>query len=114
MDDAPASMATLRTVHEMGVTFAIDDFGTGYSSLLYLKRLPVSALKIDTTFVRGLGHDTDDEAIVASTIQLGHALGRRVIGEGVETAAQQAHLEALGCRYAQGYHFGRPAGPECL
>jgi diguanylate cyclase (GGDEF)-like protein len=110
MDDAPAALATLRTVHELGVTFAIDDFGTGYSSLLYLKRLPVSALKIDTAFVRGLGRDADDEAIVASTIQLGHALGRRVIGEGVETQGQQAHLEALGCRYAQGFRFGHP-GP---
>jgi diguanylate cyclase (GGDEF)-like protein/PAS domain S-box-containing protein len=114
MDDAPAAMATLKTVHELGVTFAIDDFGTGYSSLLYLKRLPVSALKIDSAFVRGLGVDGDDEAIVASTIQLGHALGRSVIGEGVETVGQHAHLEALGCRLGQGHRFGRADTAEAL
>jgi diguanylate cyclase (GGDEF)-like protein/PAS domain S-box-containing protein len=114
MDDAPAAMATLRNVHELGVTFAIDDFGTGYSSLLYLKRFPVSALKIDSGFVRGLGTDPDDEAIVASTIQLGNSLGRWVIGEGVETLAQAKHLEALGCRYGQGYRFGRAGAPEHL
>ena len=112
MDDAPAAMTTLRTLHDLGVTFAIDDFGTGYSSLLYLKRLPVSMLKIDSTFVRGLGRGGDDEAIVASTIQLGHALGRAVIGEGVETAAQHDHLEALGCRLGQGYWFGRAGGVD--
>ncbi|MDQ1287565.1 MAG: hypothetical protein QG622_1130 [Actinomycetota bacterium] len=114
MDDAPAAMTTLRNVHELGVTFAIDDFGTGYSSLLYLKRFPVSALKIDSGFVRGLGSDPDDEAIVASTIQLGNALGRWVIGEGVETLAQAERLQALGCRYGQGYRFGRPGAPENL
>jgi diguanylate cyclase (GGDEF)-like protein/PAS domain S-box-containing protein len=114
MDDAPAAVATLAALHELGVTFAIDDFGTGYSSLLYLKRLPVSVLKIDGTFVRGLGRNPDDEAIVASIIQLGHALGRRVIGEGVETAAQHAHLEALGCSLGQGYRFGRAGSLEDL
>jgi len=112
MDDAPGAMATLRTLHDLGVTFAIDDFGTGYSSLLYLKRLPVSMLKIDSSFVRGLGQSSEDEAIVASTIQLGHSLGRAVIGEGVETATQHARLEALGCRLGQGYRFGRPGAAE--
>jgi diguanylate cyclase (GGDEF)-like protein/PAS domain S-box-containing protein len=109
MDDAPTSMATLQALHDLGVLFAIDDFGTGYSSLLYLKRLPVSALKVDRSFVAGLPHDVEDEAIVASTIQLGHTLNLDVIAEGVETPAQRSRLTDLGCDYGQGYLLGRPS-----
>jgi EAL domain-containing protein (putative c-di-GMP-specific phosphodiesterase class I) len=102
-------MATLQALHDLGVLFAIDDFGTGYSSLLYLKRLPVSALKVDRSFVAGLPHDVEDEAIVASTIQLGHTLNLDVIAEGVETPAQRSRLTDLGCDYGQGYLLGRPS-----
>jgi EAL domain-containing protein (putative c-di-GMP-specific phosphodiesterase class I) len=110
MDEAPAHLDTLRRLREIGLALAIDDFGTGYSSLLYLKRLPVTMLKIDGQFVRGLGHHDDDEAIVALTIQLARALNLATTAEGVETAGQRDRLTTLGCGYAQGYLLGRP-GP---
>jgi EAL domain-containing protein (putative c-di-GMP-specific phosphodiesterase class I) len=93
---------------------AIDDFGTGYSSLTYLKRLPVSVLKIDQAFVRGLGRDASDTAIVKSVIDLAHALGLVVVAEGVEEGDQVAHLRKLGCDLAQGYFFARPQPAEDL
>jgi diguanylate cyclase (GGDEF)-like protein/PAS domain S-box-containing protein len=109
MGDAPSLVATLHAVHALGVSFAIDDFGTGYSSLLLLKRLPVTVLKVDGHFVRGLPDDAEDDAIVASTIQMAHALNLRVTAEGVERAAQRTRLIELGCDYAQGYLLGAPA-----
>jgi len=114
MDDASALLDTLLGLRQLGVTFAIDDFGTGYSSLLYLKRLPVTTLKIDGQFVGGLGIDDDDEAIVASTIQLARALNLTTVAEGVETEQQRDRLVALDCEYAQGYFFGRPGSAEAL
>ena len=92
----------------MGVHIAIDDFGTGYSSLLYLKRLPASELKIDRAFVKGLDAGGEDAAIVSSIIALGRTLQMRIVAEGVETAAQQAQLDAMGCDQLQGYHFNKP------
>ena len=108
MHDVAATIATLTALGALGVQVAIDDFGTGYSSLAYLKRLPVRALKIDKTFVDGLGTEAEDTAIVAAIVTLAHTLGLRVVAEGVETAAQAAQLRALGCDAAQGYHFARP------
>ena len=108
MEDAGNHRETLAGIQELGVGLAIDDFGTGYSSLTYLKRFPVSVLKIDQAFVRGLGEDASDTAIVKSVIDLAHALGLVVVAEGVETSDQVAHLRALGCDLAQGYFFARP------
>lgn len=109
MRDAAATVATLGALRALGVETMIDDFGTGYSSLAYLQRLPVDTLKIDKAFVDGLGEeDEGDQAIVAAIITLAHALGLRVIAEGVETAAQALRLRALGCDQSQGYHFARP------
>jgi len=108
MRDVAATIATLRALRALGVAIAIDDFGTGYSSLAYLKRLPVSALKVDKAFIDGLGADDEDTAIVAAIITLGQTLGLRVIAEGVETVEQATLLRALGCDQAQGYHFARP------
>jgi EAL domain-containing protein (putative c-di-GMP-specific phosphodiesterase class I) len=92
----------------MGVEIAIDDFGTGYSSLSYLTRLPAHHLKIDRTFVRNLGDETRQAAVIRSTIELGHTLGLRVVAEGVEDEATRAFLSELGCDRAQGFQFGRP------
>jgi len=114
MRDVAATITTLGLLRAMGVAIAIDDFGTGYSSLAYLKRLPVSALKIDKAFIDGLGTDEEDTAIVTAIVTLGHTLGLRVIAEGVETAEQAGLLRALGCDQAQGYHFARPLPAAAL
>jgi EAL domain-containing protein (putative c-di-GMP-specific phosphodiesterase class I) len=102
----------LDGLREMGVRISIDDFGTDYSSLSYLKRLPADALKIDKSFVKGLGEDAKDTAIVRMIIELAHTFGMEVIGEGVETAEQVALLEKMGCDFAQGHHFSQPLPPE--
>ncbi len=117
MADAAASIDVLLELKERGVSLSIDDFGTGYSSLSYLKQLPVDALKIDRSFVAGLGNSMEggqDSAIVEATIKMAQALGLSVVAEGVETAQQQAELRRLGCDYGQGWFFARPQPPEML
>jgi EAL domain-containing protein (putative c-di-GMP-specific phosphodiesterase class I) len=117
MADAASAARLLEGLKELGVHLAVDDFGTGYSSLAYLKRFAVDVVKIDRSFVDGLGTDADDTTIVAAVVQLAHALGRRALAEGVETRAQLDELVALGCDLAQGYYFGRPvpaSQPETL
>jgi diguanylate cyclase (GGDEF)-like protein/PAS domain S-box-containing protein len=99
---------------EIGVAFALDDFGTGYSSLTYLKRLPVSLLKIDQSFVRGMLDDPDDLAILEGVIGLARAFRRQVIAEGVETVAHGDMLLRLGCELAQGYGIARPMPAQDL
>ena len=96
----------------LGVRLAIDDFGTGYSSLAYLQRFPVDALKIDRSFVAGLGRAPEDSAIVRGDGRAGAALGLAVVAEGVETAAQAAELRALGCDLGQGYLHAPPPPPD--
>jgi diguanylate cyclase len=96
----------------LGVHLSVDDFGTGYSSMTYLKRFPVEALKVDRSFVDGLGRETEATAICTAIVSLAHALGMRAVAEGVETAEQLASLRTLGCELAQGYLFGRPAPPD--
>jgi diguanylate cyclase (GGDEF)-like protein len=108
VDDAELAQVALQRIADLGVGVAIDDFGTGYSSLLYLKRYPISALKVDRHFVGGMGGADDDDAIVASVVGLARAVGAVCIAEGVETMEQHIALQALGCDYAQGYLFGRP------
>ena len=114
MEDAASTIATLRDLKDLGVRLAIDDFGTGYSSLAYLHRLPVDVLKIDRSFVDGLGREAEDTAIVRSVLGLAHSLGLQVVAEGVETAEQVEGLRALGCKIAQGYYFSRPLPPAAL
>ncbi len=104
--------ATLDGLRAIGVKTSIDDFGMGYSSLSYLKRLPADALKIDKTFVKGLGENVEDTAIVRMVIELAHTLGMEVIAEGVESWGQAALLEEMGCDLGQGYHFSKPLTPE--
>ncbi len=109
MDDASAVIDTLWELKAIGVTLAIDDFGTGYSSLSYLRRFPVDVLKIDQSFVAGLGPDPEDSTIVAAIVNLADTLELQTIAEGVETIDQLVRLRGLGCRMAQGYYFAEPA-----
>ena len=102
----------LARLKEMGVRISIDDFGTGYSSLAYLRHLPADILKIDKSFVGGLGENAEDTAIVRMVVDLAHTLGMEVIAEGVERADQLAQLMGMGCDMAQGYYFARPLPPE--
>ncbi len=108
MEDAKSTIEALGRLHGLGVQLDIDDFGTGYSSLSYLKRFPVDTLKIDRTFVSGLGENIGDSAIVRATITLAHTLAMQVTAEGVENVAQLEQLRALGCDVGQGYYFARP------
>lgn len=106
-EDAAVAATVLGALAELGVHLSIDDFGTGYSSLVYLKSYPVTALKIDRSFVAGMGTCARDDAIVASVLALARAVGGSCIAEGVETPEQYASLVALGCDYGQGWLFGR-------
>ena len=102
MKDAESAIAMLRALKAIGFQLAIDDFGTGYSSLAYLKRFPVDTLKIDRSFVSGLGHDLQDTAIVRSVVALAKSLDLSVTAEGIETPTQQAHLTPPGLRTRPG------------
>lgn len=114
MTDVAAAVSTVRELADLGVGISIDDFGTGYSSLAYLKRLPLDELKIDKSFVDGLGIEADDTAIVATVIAMAQALGLRVVAEGVETGGQVERLRTLGCEEVQGYYYARPGPPESM
>jgi EAL domain-containing protein (putative c-di-GMP-specific phosphodiesterase class I) len=96
------------------VHLSIDDFGTGFSSLSYLRMLPASELKVDRSFVAGLGSDLGATAIVRAVVSLGQALGLTTVAEGVETDEQLACLREMGCDWAQGFRFARPAPAETI
>jgi EAL domain-containing protein (putative c-di-GMP-specific phosphodiesterase class I) len=113
MDDVERSSERLHQLHDLGVSLIVDDFGTGYSSLSYLSRFPVDLLKVDKSFVQGLGLDPGDTAIVRAVITLAHNLGLRAVGEGVERPEHVEALRRLGCDLAQGFYFARPQpGPD--
>lgn len=108
MQDVQKGGAVLKELRQLGVHFAIDDFGTGYSSLNYLKRFPISTLKIDQSFVRQIPEDNDDSAIVRAVIALGHGLNVKVVAEGVETEQQLAFMREHRCDRIQGYYYSPP------
>ena len=114
MVDAEGSLAVLEEITSLGIRLAIDDFGTGFSSLAYLKQLPVSAIKIDRSFVMEMDSEASDRAIVRSTVDLARHLGMEVVAEGVESDAAMAELRALGCHLAQGFAISPPLGAEAL
>jgi diguanylate cyclase (GGDEF)-like protein/PAS domain S-box-containing protein len=114
MDNTEVTVTTLRELRALGVEIAIDDFGTGYSSLNYLKHFPISTLKLDRSFVHGIGNDDADAAIARSAIGLAHALHLKVTAEGIELDEQLNLLREMGCDRGQGFHFSRPVPPEEL
>ena len=104
MQNIEEKAALLNRLGDLGVGLAIDDFGTGYSSLSYLRQLPVDSIKIDGSFVRDLGVDPEDDAIIKAIVAMAHSLRLSVVAEGVETEAQFLALKALGCDEYQGYY----------
>lgn len=115
MANAEQTAARLQAFRALGVSLAIDDFGTGYSSLAYLKRLPITTIKIDKAFVDGLPHDAEDAAITPTIVAMAHSLGLRVVAEGVETEAQMRFLAERGCDEIQGFWISPPLDAlQCL
>jgi diguanylate cyclase (GGDEF)-like protein/PAS domain S-box-containing protein len=114
LSDVKAATVALRELRSLGLHLAVDDFGTGYSSLTYLKRFPVEAIKIDRSFVTGLGIESEDSTIVEAVVRLGQALGLSVVAEGIESPLQLSRLRELGCDRGQGYLFGRPRPAELI
>jgi diguanylate cyclase (GGDEF)-like protein/PAS domain S-box-containing protein len=114
MEDIDATASAMQELKELGVGLIIDDFGTGYSSLTHLKRFPVDELKVDRSFVAGLGEGGKDAAIVNAVIALAHSLELTAVAEGVETPDQRQRLRDLGCDVGQGYFFGRPGPADAL
>jgi diguanylate cyclase (GGDEF)-like protein len=114
MRDADGAARRVRELKELGVRLAMDDFGTGYSSLAYLHRFPMDVLKIDASFVQGLGRGPEDSAIARAIVQIGRTLRMQTVAEGIETGDELARLRALGCDYGQGYYLSRPMTAEKL
>jgi EAL domain-containing protein (putative c-di-GMP-specific phosphodiesterase class I) len=114
LDDSSTAWTELRQLKSCGVRLFIDDFGTAGASIVDLKRFVIDAVKIDGSFVKGMCHHQDDDAIVAALIDLAHALGMQAVAEGVETAAQLERLKELGCDLAQGFHFGAPGSGDLV
>lgn len=112
MRDKEKALRVLSDIKSKGCKLALDDFGTGYSSLLYLKMFPIDIIKIDRSFVKDIGIDDNDEALISTIIGMADALGKFCIAEGVETQEQCSFLDNLGCEYFQGYFFGKPAPAE--
>ncbi|HUF99723.1 MAG TPA: EAL domain-containing protein [Ilumatobacter sp.] len=108
LSDVKSASVALRDLRSLGLHLSVDDFGTGYSSLTYLKKFPVECIKIDKSFIAGLGLESEDTSIVTAVVQLGHALGLTVVAEGVESPLQLNRLREMGCDRGQGYLFSRP------
>ena len=114
IDESPEVEAAVGQIKDLGVKLALDDFGTGYASLRYVRRFAFDVLKLDRSFVRGLGTDADDTALVAAAISMGGALNMEVVAEGVERGDQAERLRAMGCGLAQGFLFARPVAAPAM
>jgi len=114
MEDTKTTQTTFRRLGELGTHLSIDDFGTGYSSLSYLRKLPAEELKIDRSFIMDLEHSADARAVVDAVIKLAHALGLKVVAEGVENQRQQQVLTQMGCDELQGFLFAKPMSARAL
>jgi EAL domain-containing protein (putative c-di-GMP-specific phosphodiesterase class I) len=114
MEDTRATQTTFRRLGEAGVHLSIDDFGTGYSSLGYLRKLPAEELKTDRSFVMDIETSVDARAVVDAVVRLAHALGLKVVAEGVETEPQRDILVGMGCDELQGYLFAKPMSARAL
>jgi EAL domain-containing protein (putative c-di-GMP-specific phosphodiesterase class I) len=114
LSDVPAAAETLQALKGLGVMIGMDEFGSSQSSLGALKRFPLDVLKVDRSFVTGLGEDAEDAAIVAAVINMAHALDILTIADGVETREQVDHLKSLGCDVGQGQFFARPRPAEAI
>jgi EAL domain-containing protein (putative c-di-GMP-specific phosphodiesterase class I) len=114
IDDPQETLARLEALRRLGVRLALDDFGTGYSSLSYLQKFPFSLIKIDRAFVASLGSTGHAGAIIQSIVALGHALGMKVLAEGVETDEQRVLLRLAGCDEMQGFLFAKPRPAEAI
>ena len=108
MHDSPQALNSMSKLKQLGCRLYMDDFGTGYASLTYLKRFPIDVLKIDRSFVTDIGIDSDDEAIIQSTLALAKSLGKECVAEGVETKQQLTFLRNLGCNLFQGFLLRKP------
>ena len=113
-DDPERIFHLFAQLREWGIRIAIDDFGTGYSSLSYLSRFPVDVVKIDQSFIQGLGQETEARSVVQAIILLAHALSMKTVAEGVETETQRKRLVEMSCDQLQGYLYARPCPPEEL
>ena len=114
MERLEAALPKLTELRGLGVNLSVDDFGTGYSSLRHLSTLPVNSLKIDRAFIADLQRGSDEAAVVRAIVMLGNSLGKSIIAEGIETAAQMELLQRMGCNAGQGYHLSRPLAPELV
>jgi EAL domain-containing protein (putative c-di-GMP-specific phosphodiesterase class I) len=112
MRDARSALRQLNALKSLGVRIAIDDFGTGYSSLAYLQQFPVDSLKIDRSFISGMGKSPEGDSLIHTLIQLGKALNLETLAEGIEEDEQLAQLRGEKCDVGQGYLFARPVGPR--
>ncbi len=108
------SFAMLKQIRDLGIRVAMDDFGTGYSSLAYLRNIPLACIKIDRSFIDGIGKDDHADKLVSSIVSMAHKLGLDVVAEGVEAQHQADYLISLGCEFLQGYFYGRPVPPTAV